>query len=1054
MGSRGTLIILFCLTAANLAGAVVAQPAKSPTAIVRATSALPVQLLGSARIWKMKNNLDRERADLLKLLAAEPNHAQALTMLGLLEIRADHIDVTTRLLKRLKAAHPDDAGVGQMEEALRIAGVDRKKMTQIQFLARFGKNDEAAAAMRLLFPNGSPGGDLVLTYYRVIGNTSMGWEEAHKGLETLVQKEPDDTRLQMALAVHLTHRAETRAAGMTALAKLAQHPDVDKQLVLDTWEHALVVLNRNPEHIPMYLAYIEADPKNFSIRDALSDAKRVEADRRPWLLRDTADTLLLAGRAGEAEAALKEALQLDPKNPWVRFDLSRLYHKRGSQKQGREVMEQGLVVAADLPDMVYAVALYVGLIDETEYALRLLNNIPLAVRTEAIHGFIKKMQIQLQAEQVQTLARSGRRVEALATLERAEVAAGDDMEIVNIVANAWFDLGDSLRGIARMSKLIAAQAAPSVASRLLYARLLNRARRSEELASLLDKLSSSGELSNNDQEDFRFLRASLAAHQADDRRNAGDYAGARAVLAPALDKDPDNTDMLMALARVHTATREPDKARVVYQRVLTRMPNNPGVRLALARTMSDGGDKTAARREVELILTNAALDDIDTRMAIADVFIEMNDIAAARRIIDQSRKTAPDHSRVLIAAGRLARAEGRPEEAMVYFRQAKADDEVARMERERKKMVVTSGVDSLSKSGTPGISNLKATELPVEMRFPVGYVGQAFVHVDTVRVSAGDLQLDDLDNLRKFGKILALAPGGIASAPVQSARGTALAVGYEIDDMRFDIGTTPLGFPVTDVVGGFKLYRSAAPFFYSYEIARRPMTSSVLSYAGMRDPVSGQVWGGVRSNGVNWHMGYEGDRFDAFTDVGYYLLTGKNVASNNEFALRTGLEWKLLQKDDTRFSVSFVATHWRYQKNLSNYTFGHGGYYSPQSYYSLALQPRWTGRIGRWSYLLNGSVSASVSREKDMPYYPTDQALQTAANSIYTGGPGHGTGYSVGGALEYQMAPRLFIGGRFGVDRSAYYTPNFAGFYLRYVFDGHSGSVPYPPDPVRPYSRF
>jgi hypothetical protein len=268
------------------------------------------------------------------------------------------------------------------------------------------------------------------------------------------------------------------------------------------------------------------------------------------------------------------------------------------------------------------------------------------------------------------------------------------------------------------------------------------------------------------------------------------------------------------------------------------------------------------------------------------------------------------------------------------------------------------------------------------------------------------------------------------------------------------VGTTPLGFPVSNVVGGVKMYGSMSSVSYSLDVARRPVTSSLLSYAGARDPVTAEVWGGVRSTGATSHFAYDLGRFAVFADLGYYLLTGKNVALNREFSLRTGMDWEFIQEGDTRLSFGLALTSWRYRENLRYYTFGHGGYYSPQSYYSLAFPVRWTGRQGRWSYLLRASMSASVSYEKDMPYYPTNPALQAAGNPIYTGGSGHGTGYSAGGALEYRMAHHLYAGGRFGIDRSAYYTPNFAGFYLRYEFAAPGVAVPFPPDPVKPYSRF
>ncbi len=44
-----------------------------------------------------------------------------------------------------------------------------------------------------------------------------------------------------------------------------------------------------------------------------------------------------------------------------------------------------------------------------------------------------------------------------------------------------------------------------------------------------------------------------------------------------------------------------------------------------------------------------------------------------------------------------------------------------------------------------------------------------------------------------------------------------------------------------------------------------------------------------------------------------------------------------------------------------------------------------------------------------MAYYPTDSGLQTAVpNAIYAGGRSNVTGFSLGGALEYQSTSRVF----------------------------------------------
>lgn len=1206
------------------------------------------------------------------------------------QIKPVLIAFTAALVFAASPAHSIDAATKQQQMA-----ETRKKIATAKILVRAGKKEEAAVIMRSLFPNGPPGGEMALEYYRIIGNTPEGWGEAKIGLEKLVRAEPYVMLYRRELAKHWTTREAMRYAGIRALAALARQPDADKQQTMEAWRRALALLGGSLSDMQLYREYLAVDPANTEVRERLAKAQRGENERqrrandpallarqqglalldegsseeaervlakaleknpkdpqivgglglvrlrqgrhveamgfferaleldagsrskwkslivtanfwklmressvardekkfdiaeeraraalrldpgsadviallggifadrgdlteaeklyresikrdpanssalrglvglmsiqgmraeamelldslgekhgeavgkyasvRAGILRDDADTLIAAGHTEEAIAALKNALSLAPGEPWVRFDLARLYQKKGLLEQGRTLMAEGVNIAPDDPQALHASALFLAGQDDADDALLQLEKIPPAARTASMLRLYRKMVIQSQIQQSAALYRVGNRTDAQAILERAGSDAGDDPEFANSVANAWIERGDPSRAVDVMRSLLARKSPPPAALRLRYALLLNRVEQDEELSALLEQLAAE-ELSGREREDLRYLQASLSIRRADAQRKTGDYAGAREALAPALEQEPENIDLLMALARVHVSAREPAQARLVYRRILDRSPKNINARLALAKVMRETGDEIAARREIETILAATHADDLDVRLNVAGQLIDMNDMAVARQIADRLMvTTAGNNARVLVLLGRIAKIDGRYDEAMGYFRQAReaegrmsrekkgislkiaerlgdvvtgplamagqpafpeqplqteAEEEIARMER-RREGHVSAGYDIRSKPGTAGVSAFTAAELPIEARIPLGYSGHALIHIDPVSADAGTLSPADRYTLDRYGQVLALAPGGIAGAPRQSARGVAVAVGYETDDWRADIGATPLGFPVQDIVGGFKMYRSAEPFYYYADLSRRPVTSSLVSYAGARDPVSGEVWGGVRSNGGDFRAGFERGRFDVYAGLGYHLLTGRNVLTNTQFELRTGVNWAFIQEEDMRLSAGLALTHWRYREDLSYYTFGHGGYYSPQSYYSLAAPARWEGRTGRWSYLLRGSVSASVSQVKDMPFYPARADLQAlAGNPYHIGGSGHGIGYSLGGALEYQAAPHLFIGWRIEIDRSEYYTPNFATFYLRYMFDPHTRPVPYPPAPVKPYSRF
>ena len=71
----------------------------------------------------------------------------------------------------------------------------------------------------------------------------------------------------------------------------------------------------------------------------------------------------------------------------------------------------------------------------------------------------------------------------------------------------------------------------------------------------------------------------------------------------------------------------------------------------------------------------------------------------------------------------------------------------------------------LRKNSTEGISSLRGWERPLVAWMPHGYDGHYFLHVDRVKLNAGDLPADGSD-LLDFGQMAALPPG----SPLTSRR--------------------------------------------------------------------------------------------------------------------------------------------------------------------------------------------------------------------------------------------------------------------------------------------
>ena len=364
------------------------------------------------------------------------------------------------------------------------------------------------------------------------------------------------------------------------------------------------------------------------------------------------------------------------------------------------------------------------------------------------------------------------------------------------------------------------------------------------------------------------------------------------------------------------------------------------------------------------------------------------------------------------------------------------------------------GFEKRDKNSTDGTSSYHGEEIPLVGWWPIGFDGHGFVHVDHVKIDAG--KLPNNQDAFLFGKLG--AKNFIPSAPIaQRAAGTSVAAGYVGDDLRWDLGVVGIGFPVQNFVGGIRKSGEIGKTDYALELSRRPQTSSLLSYAGAHDPATGEVWGGVTNTAMSGRLARSLGSIYTFASAEYGLLQGKNVLDNNRLALRMGADKDLIRQEDMWVNLGVTLSYWRFKENESNYTFGHGGYYSPQNYTSLSLPIEWAGRKNKLSYLLRGSVSFSQSQEKAMNYYPTDNALQNSSApgfNVYSGGSGNGTGYALRLAAEYQATPHLAVGGRIEVERSAYYEPNTLLLYLKYALKPQLEPVNFPPSAVKPYSQF
>ncbi len=374
-----------------------------------------------------------------------------------------------------------------------------------------------------------------------------------------------------------------------------------------------------------------------------------------------------------------------------------------------------------------------------------------------------------------------------------------------------------------------------------------------------------------------------------------------------------------------------------------------------------------------------------------------------------------------------------------------------------------------SRSGDSGTSSLSDFTVPIETRLPVGDGGHMVLRVTPVLLDAGQVSRADLNTAQRFGTNAFAASTTLTSAnSSQQASGVGFGLGYESLRLKLDIGNTPAGFRVVTAVGGIAYNDRIGDMSLKLDLSRRSVTDSLLSYAGTVDDRSGTVWGGVTATGGRAELGLEQGPFGVYGYGSYHFVGGKNVLDNNRYEGGAGAYYKVVNEPNMELTAGVSATALSYDKNLRYFTLGHGGYFSPQRYFSLNVPVEWTGRSGQLAYKFDGSVGIQAFRENSAAYFPTSAALQSswesaAATANATAGgpagvtwktsyPGQsktGLGFRLGGAAEYRLAPKWVVGGRLALDNASDYFQAAGLLYVRYNFEASNRPVAFPPNTLR-----
>lgn len=317
--------------------------------------------------------------------------------------------------------------------------------------------------------------------------------------------------------------------------------------------------------------------------------------------------------------------------------------------------------------------------------------------------------------------------------------------------------------------------------------------------------------------------------------------------------------------------------------------------------------------------------------------------------------------------------------------------------------------------------------IPFEALIPFAkYDGHLLFKADFSAIDSGDSTY--FDNEEKLGL---------------TDQGMGFGIGWLTNNWQFDIGISPLGFNKSNILGGIQFTQTLGEFDLTPALSRRVNDDSVLAYSGIdfeNEEYAGAVIENKASLGLSWD---QGGAVGFWASTQFSKLTGDNVEDNNKIALYGGTYYKWLTEKDKNLNVGFNMFTMRYDKNLGENIFGHGGYYSPQHYLSVSLPVRFSARYNQdLSYSLFASLSHSWSH-LDGAYGTNDSGTNSS-----------GFGVSVELTVEKKIAPKWYLGGMYNLSQSDDYEPHRAQLYIKYLFNESWDPVVIQPTPIQLYSDF
>lgn len=346
------------------------------------------------------------------------------------------------------------------------------------------------------------------------------------------------------------------------------------------------------------------------------------------------------------------------------------------------------------------------------------------------------------------------------------------------------------------------------------------------------------------------------------------------------------------------------------------------------------------------------------------------------------------------------------------------------------------------RSGDDGLSRLDQAKLLIKGHYPVAHGRQWHVSLAASRLDAHAAPSPPpAGSFFRF-----INENRQERALVTSLRGLEPEIGMSAEGWpcwSVYLGLTPLGEEVPAAPMPTLRARLFQKEKWYIDLHQEPVRESILSYAGQEDPYGAEEWGRVLRSGLH------GGRTFALAPacwlsgaVGYDYYWGKNIADNHAVfgTLSVGRSSKA---GEGIFSRGLFLTAQHFDSNSGFFTFGHGGYFSPDLFAIIGPFVRYRATERPDLHLdVQASLGLMHYSTADAPRYhkvnaagaPLSAAARQELAGQYQGEDKTAAGASIKAEALKLVSGHVALGGFLHLNTASNFDEWQAGAVLHYYF--------------------